>query len=146
MKLTVIYRCILASILLLISPLGMANQAKPVATSVDTAAAMKPDKRKQLMQALAPYRKQLMDMRQQYLTKSDKLRQQVTTKGATWEQIKPLADDVNQILSQMYLIKVKARFDVYQKTGILLPDRKRVMKRVSPASKPASQPMPQPSS
>lgn len=144
MKLTVIYRFVLASILLFISPLGMADQPKPAATSQEIAAAMKPDKRKQLMQILAPYRKQLMDMRQQYIAKSDNLRKQVTAKGATWEQIKPLADEVNQVLSQMYLIKVKARFEVYQKTGILLPDRKRVIKRVAPA--PTPKPVPQPSS
>lgn len=95
---------------------GPANQAQAMQKP-----AIKSEKRAAVKAIMQKYRPQLQSLRQQGKVLKIQINGKMVTKGTTWDEIATMTKQLSSIHNQAMLIKTKARFEIFQKTGVLLP-------------------------
>ncbi len=80
--------------------------------------------RNQIKTAMQSFRKQAKPLHQQLRSLRKQVRQQYQTNNPQWQSIKQLTDQMNQLKNQLTLKRAQFRFDIYQKTGVMLPSKR----------------------
>lgn len=86
-------------------------------------------KGKQVRQIMQQYRGKIRQLRQQAKVLKMQINGKMVTQGTSWNDISAMTTQLSNLKSQIMMLKTQARFEIYQKTGILLPDRKHYGKR-----------------
>ena len=103
-----------------------AMQAKPC----DKASAKCPQKshqsskqREQARAIMQQYRMQIRPMRHKAKVLKIQIHGKMVTEGTTWKDIAMMNEELNQLRANISTLRLKARLDVFQKTGVLLPSK-----------------------
>lgn len=81
------------------------------------------EQRQQIKSIIMKYRDQKRQLRQQARVLRMQLDGKLVTKGTSWDEIAATVKQLNDIRGQMFLLKTQARYEVFQKTGIVVPPK-----------------------
>lgn len=70
------------------------------------------------------YRNQMVPLKKEARIVMQQLNGKIATPGSSWQEVSSLSTQLTSIQTKVFSLKTKARYDVFQKTGVLLPMKK----------------------
>ena len=83
----------------------------------------------QVKSILKSYRTQMMPLKREARILRHQINGKIATQGSSWQEIEALVDKASVTHQQIFKLKSKARFEIFQKTGVLLPSKKHGSKK-----------------
>lgn len=81
-----------------------------------------PEQRNEIQTTMSDLQKQISPLMQQQKVLRMQLNGKLVTKGTQWSDIQPLLDQINKNNAEIANDMAKARFEVFQQTGVVLPE------------------------
>lgn len=70
---------------------------------------------------MGQYKQQMKSLYNQKNVLMMQIKGKIVTPGATWDDISKLVNELNAIKGQLLMLKMKAKYEVFQKTGLAMP-------------------------
>jgi len=87
-----------------------------------------PEQLQQIKQIMQSHKPELKTLAKKAHALHNQLRSLYDLGNPAWTDIKPLVENINTTKGQIFLLREKVKFEVFQKTGIKLQQRRRMMK------------------
>jgi hypothetical protein len=68
-------------------------------------------------------REKILPIRKEARILKIQLNGKLVTQGTSWQELSDLSAKITKLNEQIFMLKTKARYDIYQNTGLLLPKR-----------------------
>lgn len=84
---------------------------------------MTAEQRAQVNKIIEAYRSKIRPLRQQARVLRLQIQGKLVTKGTHWKDIAMLNEQLNKLKGDMSTMRLRARLEIFQKTGVLIPGK-----------------------
>ena len=85
---------------------------------------LSPEQRQEIKEILKSHKSEIVPLRKEMRALHQQMKAQYKNGEPSWNEIQAINQKMNVVKDQMSLLKAKIKFEVYKKTGLILPPKK----------------------